>query len=170
MRAINWPTTTLAATKAVVIGARMAPACEADWPITPWMYSGVNSSVESKPADISADPSTGTPRVRVASTPSGTIGSAARRSAQTNAARISALVTSRAAIVDDPQGISWPPNNRASRSGVMPPTINQTTPDPACDLDYVPNCAREVPASVAVSTSFGFGGQNAALVMRRFRG
>ena len=54
--------------------------------------------------------------------------------------------------------------------GVLPPTINYETPDPDCDLDYVPNTAREVPVSTAVSTSFGFGGQNAALVMRRFRG
>ncbi|HXG09522.1 MAG TPA: beta-ketoacyl-ACP synthase II [Gemmataceae bacterium] len=54
--------------------------------------------------------------------------------------------------------------------GVLPPTINLTHPDPGCDLDYVPNCAREVPVATAVSTSFGFGGQNAALVMRRFRG
>lgn len=52
--------------------------------------------------------------------------------------------------------------------GVLPPTINQTHPDPACDLDYVPNSAREVRVSTGVSTSFGFGGQNAALVMRRF--
>jgi 3-oxoacyl-[acyl-carrier-protein] synthase II len=56
------------------------------------------------------------------------------------------------------------------REGVLPPTINQTHPDPSCDLDYVPNCAREVPVRTAVSTSFGFGGQNAALVMRRFAG
>jgi 3-oxoacyl-[acyl-carrier-protein] synthase II len=54
--------------------------------------------------------------------------------------------------------------------GVLPPTINQEQRDPECDLDYVPNCAREHPVQTAVSTSFGFGGQNAALVMRRFRG
>jgi 3-oxoacyl-[acyl-carrier-protein] synthase II len=54
------------------------------------------------------------------------------------------------------------------KDGVLPPTINQTHPDPDCDLDYVPNTAREVPVHTAVSTSFGFGGQNAALVMRRF--
>jgi 3-oxoacyl-[acyl-carrier-protein] synthase II len=51
--------------------------------------------------------------------------------------------------------------------GVLPPTINQTHPDPQCDLDYVPNSARDYPVRTAVSTSFGFGGQNAALVMRR---
>src|SRR5204862_4714210 len=56
------------------------------------------------------------------------------------------------------------------QSGVLPPTINQTQPDPECDLDYVPNTAREVPVRTALSTSFGFGGQNAALVMRRFSG
>jgi 3-oxoacyl-[acyl-carrier-protein] synthase II len=55
-------------------------------------------------------------------------------------------------------------------SGVLPPTINQTHPDPDCDLDYVPNNARELPVRTAISTSFGFGGQNAALVMRGFRG
>jgi 3-oxoacyl-[acyl-carrier-protein] synthase II len=54
--------------------------------------------------------------------------------------------------------------------GVLPPTINHTTPDPSCDLDYVPNCAREQPVRTAISTSFGFGGQNAAIVMRRFEG
>jgi 3-oxoacyl-[acyl-carrier-protein] synthase II len=54
--------------------------------------------------------------------------------------------------------------------GVLPPTINHTNPDPECDLDYVPNEARDMPVRTAVSTSFGFGGQNAALVMRRFAG
>jgi 3-oxoacyl-[acyl-carrier-protein] synthase II len=54
--------------------------------------------------------------------------------------------------------------------GVLPPTINQTHPDPACDLDYVPNCARDVPVQTGISTSFGFGGQNAALVMQHFAG
>src|SRR5262249_5647753 len=54
--------------------------------------------------------------------------------------------------------------------GAIPPTINQTQPDPNCDLDYVPNTARDVPAKIGLSTSFGFGGQNAALVMRQFTG
>jgi 3-oxoacyl-[acyl-carrier-protein] synthase II len=55
------------------------------------------------------------------------------------------------------------------QAGLLPPTINQTHPDPDCDLDYVPNNAREVRVRTAVSTSFGFGGQNAALVMQRFQ-
>ena len=52
------------------------------------------------------------------------------------------------------------------KDGVLPPTINQTTPDPRCDLDYVPNSARDKRIKTAISTSFGFGGQNAALVMQ----
>jgi len=50
--------------------------------------------------------------------------------------------------------------------GVVPPTINRAAPDPACDLDYVTDGARHVPLSTAVSTSFGFGARNAALVLR----
>jgi 3-oxoacyl-[acyl-carrier-protein] synthase II len=55
----------------------------------------------------------------------------------------------------------------ALHHGVLPPTINQTTPDPACDLDYVPNQARRVPIRVAMSNSFAFGGTNAILVLGR---
>ena len=58
----------------------------------------------------------------------------------------------------------------AIRTGVLPPTINYDTPDPACDLDYVPNAAREVRVDHVLSNSFGFGGQNVALVASRFRG
>jgi 3-oxoacyl-[acyl-carrier-protein] synthase II len=58
----------------------------------------------------------------------------------------------------------------AIRDGVIPPTINYNTPDPQCDLDYVPNTAREARVDVALSNSFGFGGQNVCLVVRRFTG
>ncbi len=52
--------------------------------------------------------------------------------------------------------------------GVIPPTINYRTPDPACDLDYVPNTAREVRVDSVLSNSFGFGGTNACLVLGRY--
>jgi 3-oxoacyl-[acyl-carrier-protein] synthase II len=52
--------------------------------------------------------------------------------------------------------------------GVLPPTINYEEPDPECDLDYIPNEARETDTRIAVNNSFGFGGHNACLVVRRF--
>jgi 3-oxoacyl-[acyl-carrier-protein] synthase II len=58
----------------------------------------------------------------------------------------------------------------AIRDNVLPPTMNYETPDPDCDLDYIPNAAREAKCDTAVSNSFGFGGQNITLVVSRFRG
>jgi 3-oxoacyl-[acyl-carrier-protein] synthase II len=58
----------------------------------------------------------------------------------------------------------------AVHEGVLPPTINYETPDPECDLDYIPNEAREADVRIAVSNSFGFGGHNASIVLRRFGG
>lgn len=58
----------------------------------------------------------------------------------------------------------------ALRDGVLPPTINYTTPDPECDLDYVPNQARQVQVEYALSNNLGFGGHNASLIFRRFTG
>jgi 3-oxoacyl-[acyl-carrier-protein] synthase II len=56
------------------------------------------------------------------------------------------------------------------RDNVLPPTINFENPDPECDLDYIPNTAREKRCDVALSNSFGFGGQNIALICKRYEG
>jgi 3-oxoacyl-[acyl-carrier-protein] synthase II len=53
------------------------------------------------------------------------------------------------------------------RNGILPPTINQETPDPECDLDYIPNHARKAKTDLSLSNSMGFGGHNVALVIRR---
>jgi len=56
----------------------------------------------------------------------------------------------------------------AIQNDIIPPTINQEHPDPACDLDYVPNTARKQRIDVALSNTFGFGGHNATMIMRRY--
>ncbi len=56
------------------------------------------------------------------------------------------------------------------RDQIIPPTINLETPDPECDLDYVPNVARKATLEYALSNSFGFGGTNAALIFKRWSG
>jgi 3-oxoacyl-[acyl-carrier-protein] synthase II len=57
---------------------------------------------------------------------------------------------------------------QAIREGLIPPTIHYQTPDPECDLDYVPNQAREKTMRLAISNAFGFGGHNAVLVIRKY--
>jgi 3-oxoacyl-[acyl-carrier-protein] synthase II len=59
---------------------------------------------------------------------------------------------------------------KAMQDGIMPPTINYETPDPACDLDYVPNQARRASLRHVMSNSFGFGGHNATIILSQFRG
>jgi 3-oxoacyl-[acyl-carrier-protein] synthase II len=56
----------------------------------------------------------------------------------------------------------------AMENGILPPTINYENPDPDCDLDYVPNVARQVAVDTAMSNSFGFGGHNATLIFKRY--
>jgi len=58
----------------------------------------------------------------------------------------------------------------AIRDGIVPPTINYTTPDPECDLDYVPNTAREMSVNAIVNNSFGFGGHNSTISAKKFNG
>ena len=59
---------------------------------------------------------------------------------------------------------------KAIQTGIVPPTINYQHPDPACDLDYVPNTAREMEVEAILNNSFGFGGHNATVIARKFRG
>ncbi|REK74314.1 beta-ketoacyl-ACP synthase II [Paenibacillus paeoniae] len=57
---------------------------------------------------------------------------------------------------------------KSLQEGIIPPTINQESPDPACDLDYVPNVARQAELTIGLSNSFGFGGHNAVIALRRY--
>jgi beta-ketoacyl-acyl-carrier-protein synthase II len=58
---------------------------------------------------------------------------------------------------------------QAVRAGLLPPTIHYQTPDPECDLDYIPNQSREKKIEIAISNAFGFGGHNAVLVIRKYK-
>lgn len=58
----------------------------------------------------------------------------------------------------------------AIRDSVAPPTINLDEADPECDLDYVPNVARHLPITTVMSNSFGFGGHNVSLILRKHMG
>ena len=58
----------------------------------------------------------------------------------------------------------------ALEQGIVPPTLNLDNPDPECDLDYVPHEARKADISVAISNSFGFGGTNAVLMLKKYTG
>jgi 3-oxoacyl-[acyl-carrier-protein] synthase II len=58
----------------------------------------------------------------------------------------------------------------AMENGVVPPTINQEFPDPQCDLYYVPNKAERLDVNVAMNNSFGFGGHNAVVVLKKYNG
>jgi 3-oxoacyl-(acyl-carrier-protein) synthase len=59
--------------------------------------------------------------------------------------------------------------SKTIETGIVPPTINYTTPDPECDLDYTPNTARERKVDVALNTNLGFGGHNGVIALRRFQ-
>jgi 3-oxoacyl-(acyl-carrier-protein) synthase len=56
------------------------------------------------------------------------------------------------------------------KNDILPPTIHYQTPDPECDLDYIPNQAREKSTHFVISNAFGFGGHNAVLVIKKYNG
>ena len=64
-------------------------------------------------------------------------------------------------------GVEFVVSVLALQNGVAPPTINLDDPDPECDLDYIPNQARQVPMKIVLSNSFGFGGHNACLILAK---
>jgi len=66
-------------------------------------------------------------------------------------------------------GIEFVASVMAVQNDIIPPTINYETPDPECDLDYVPNEARKTTVNVALSNSLGFGGHNATLAVKKFQ-
>ena len=59
---------------------------------------------------------------------------------------------------------------KAIQTNIVPPTINYQHPDPECDLDYVPNAARELTVNAVINNSFGFGGHNATVAAKKFLG
>ena len=65
-------------------------------------------------------------------------------------------------------GVELAAITKAVETGVIPPTINLDNPDPECDLDYCPHEAREMPVNAAISNSFGFGGHNASVLVKKF--
>jgi 3-oxoacyl-[acyl-carrier-protein] synthase II len=58
---------------------------------------------------------------------------------------------------------------KAIQDGILPPTIHYETPDPECDLDYIPNQAREQKVEIAINNAFGFGGHNSIIVIRQYK-
>ncbi|MNI94752.1 3-oxoacyl-[acyl-carrier-protein] synthase 2 [compost metagenome] len=58
---------------------------------------------------------------------------------------------------------------KSIQEGLIPPTINQEAPDEICDLDYVPNSSRTAELNIGISNSFGFGGHNAVIVVKKFK-
>ncbi|MEO1095503.1 MAG: beta-ketoacyl-ACP synthase II [Cyanobacteria bacterium J06638_28] len=124
-----------------------------DAKVTPEQVSYINAHGTSTPANDSTE----TQAIKTA------LGSAARQVA------ISSTKSMTGHLLGGSGGIEGVALAMAVANDCVPPTINLNNPDPACDLDYVPNQHRQMPVEVALSNSFGFGGHNVTLVFKKYR-
>ncbi len=143
-----------------------APAEDGDGPIRVMIRAIADAGVDPSAIDYVNAHGTSTPQGDVAETRAikKVFGGSARKVA------VSSTKSMTGHLLGGAGGLETAIVALAVHHDLVPPTINYTNPDPECDLDYVPNEARKMPVRYALNNSFGFGGTNAALVMKKYEG